>query len=122
MGPQMSSEMEKQSATPRRHRYSPGALDFSQIVGGASFGRPSMSEEEMEAINSGGAESAPKVSQRRVFMCCRGVGGSLSLSVSVLGGETSSEWRGYVRLRPLALQSPSYRCSYGDEMDFSLAA
>ena len=46
---------------PVRHRHSPGALDFSQIVGGAMFGRPVMSEDEMEAVNSGGADSAPQV-------------------------------------------------------------
>lgn len=46
---------------PARHRHSLGALDVTQIVGGASFGRPLMSEEEMEAVNSGGAECAPKV-------------------------------------------------------------
>ncbi|CAN0261601.1 unnamed protein product, partial [Laminaria digitata] len=49
------------NGVPARHRHSPGALDFSQIVGGAMFGRPAMSEEEMEAVNSGGAEAAPQV-------------------------------------------------------------
>lgn len=44
-----------------RHRHSPGALDFSQVVGGAMFGRPMMTEEEMAAVDSGGAENAPKV-------------------------------------------------------------
>eukprot|EP00752_Nemacystus_decipiens_P018467 g16557.t1 len=51
----------KQPDSPGRHRHSPGALDFDQIVGGAMFGRPVMSEAEMEAVNSGGAESAPEL-------------------------------------------------------------
>lgn len=51
----------KPQDSPGRHRHSPGALDFSQIVGGAMFGRPPMSEAEMEAVDSGGAESAPEV-------------------------------------------------------------
>lgn len=49
------------SGEPARHRHSPGALDVSQIVGGAMFGRPVMSEDEMEAVNSGGAEAAPQL-------------------------------------------------------------
>ncbi|CAN0266166.1 unnamed protein product [Pylaiella littoralis] len=53
------NEGSKQKDRPSRHVHSPGALDFGQIVGGAMFGRPSMSEAEMEAIDSGGAESAP---------------------------------------------------------------
>lgn len=57
---QMASE-NAAPAEPTRHRHSPGALDFSQIVGGASFGRPVMTDEEMDAINSGGAECAPQV-------------------------------------------------------------
>lgn len=52
---------EAKPAAPVRHRHTPGALDFSQIMGGAAFGRPAMTEEEMEAIDSGGAECAPKV-------------------------------------------------------------
>lgn len=51
----------EQQEIPGRHRHSPGALDFGQIVGGAMFGRPAMSEAEMEAVDSGGAESAPEV-------------------------------------------------------------
>ncbi|CAM9567684.1 unnamed protein product [Scytosiphon promiscuus] len=54
-------EVEDKDAPPARHRHSPGALDFSQIVGGAMFGRPAMSEAEMEAVDSGGAESAPEL-------------------------------------------------------------
>lgn len=54
-------EASKEPASPPRHRYSPGALDFSQIVGGAMFGRPTFSEAEIDAINSGGAEDAPDV-------------------------------------------------------------
>ncbi|CAM9745642.1 unnamed protein product [Ectocarpus sp. 6 AP-2014] len=51
----------EEDGLPARHRHSPGALDFSQIVGGAMFGRPAMSEEEMEAVDSGGAEAAPQL-------------------------------------------------------------
>ncbi|CAM9946826.1 unnamed protein product [Ascophyllum nodosum] len=54
-------EASAQADTPVRHRHSPGALDFSQIVGGAMFGRPPMSEEEMAAVDSGGAEAAPQL-------------------------------------------------------------
>ncbi|CAM9147868.1 unnamed protein product [Chrysoparadoxa australica] len=40
--------------------HTPGALDFTQIEGGALFGRPSLSADEIEAIDSGGADSAPQ--------------------------------------------------------------
>lgn len=62
--PDPSKQMASENAAPTestRHRHSPGALDFSQIVGGASFGRPVMTDDEMEAIDSGGAECAPQV-------------------------------------------------------------
>lgn len=55
-----------------RHRHSPGALDFSQIVGGAMFGRPAMSEEEMDAVDSGGAEIAPQVRELLFKQICKG--------------------------------------------------
>ncbi|CAM9571546.1 unnamed protein product [Hapterophycus canaliculatus] len=54
-------EVEENDASTTRHRHSPGALDFGQIVGGAMFGRPVMTEAEMDAVDSGGAECAPEL-------------------------------------------------------------
>ena len=71
----------KQEDSPGRHRHSPGALDFSQIVGGAMFGRPAMSEAEMEAVDSGGAENAPEVC---TLKCSRGIGGVVGDAVAVV--------------------------------------
>ncbi|KAG5187773.1 single hybrid motif-containing protein [Tribonema minus] len=49
-------------------RVVPGALDFEQIVGGALVGRPALSQEEMDAVESGGASVAPRGTVRDVWM------------------------------------------------------
>lgn len=71
---QKASE-EAAPAEPARHRHTPGALEFSQIVGGAAFGRPALTEEEMDAVDSGGAECAPNVRKKNKNVClvCTGV-------------------------------------------------
>lgn len=49
-------------------KHSPNALDFDQIVGGAMFGRPGFTQEEIDAIESGGAAIAPKGTMKDVWM------------------------------------------------------
>jgi hypothetical protein len=51
--------------------HTPGALDIRQIVGGTSFGKPPITEEEMEAILTGGANIAPEGSMKGVWRAMR---------------------------------------------------
>ena len=55
------------SDEPHAVHHTPGALDFDQVVGGALFGRPIFTQQEIDAIESGGAEVAPKGKMRTVW-------------------------------------------------------
>ncbi len=47
--------------------HTPEALNIDQVVGGAMYGRPHITQEEIDAVNSGGAESAPLGKVRNIW-------------------------------------------------------
>ncbi len=48
--------------------HTPGALNIEQILGGTMYGRPYISQEEVDIINSGGAENSPLGNVKSIWM------------------------------------------------------
>lgn len=65
------------------------------------FGRPMMSEEEMEAVDSGGAENAPKVYKpfsRNVVCFSNPLGTSFGFSINIVGIFGKGFTNGFIKI------------------------
>ncbi len=47
--------------------HAPGALSIEQMEGGATYGRPYISQEEIDIVNSGGAEGVPLGNMKSIW-------------------------------------------------------